>query len=222
MTSFLTNLITSYGYVIVAVVVGLESLGIPLPGETTLILAAVYAGSSHRLSIPLVILAAAAGAIVGDNLGYQIGRIGGYRFLRRYGQLVRLDESGMKVGEYLFQRYGGRVVFLGRFTPILRILAAVLAGTDRMPWRRFVVANAAGGILWAIAIGLLGYVLGANVSGPLSYAGYGLAVLATAIGWLLLRRFLPQLQAQAEAALPGPLDDCHRREGKDTRGRRAS
>jgi membrane protein DedA with SNARE-associated domain len=220
MTSLLTNLITSYGYVIVAVVVGLESLGIPLPGETTLILAAVYAGSSHRLSIALAILAAAAGAIVGDNLGYQIGRIGGYRLLRRYGQLVRLDESSMKVGEYLYQMYGGRVVFLGRFIPILRILAGPLAGTDRMPWRGFAAANAAGSILWATGIGLLGYVLGASVSGPLSYAGYALGVLVTAIGWLLLRRFLPQLQAQA--ALPGPLDDYHRREEKDTRGRRAS
>jgi membrane protein DedA with SNARE-associated domain len=85
MTPFLTHLIGTYGYSIVAILVGLESTGIPLPGETTLILAAVYAGSTHRLNIVLVILSAAKGAIVGDNIGYQIGRHGGYRFLSRYG-----------------------------------------------------------------------------------------------------------------------------------------
>jgi membrane protein DedA with SNARE-associated domain len=208
--SFLTQLITSYGYWIVAGIVGLESLGVPLPGETTLILAAVYAGSSHRLALPLVIAAAAAGAIVGDNLGYWIGRSEGYRFLRRYGRYVRLDESTLKVGEYLFQRFGGRVVFFGRFLPILRILAAVLAGTDRVSWWRFVVANAAGGVLWATVIGSLSYLLGAAVQGPLTSAGYGLAVVITAAAWLLWRRLLPRLREQAEAALPGSLDDYHR------------
>jgi membrane protein DedA with SNARE-associated domain len=213
MSSFLTNLITSYGYWIVGIIVGLESLGVPLPGETTLILASVYAGSSHRLSISLVILAAAAGAIVGDNLGYQIGRRVGYPFLRRYGRYIRLDESRLKVGEYLFQRFGGRVVFFGRFVPFLRILAAVLAGTDRVPLHRFVVANAAGGILWATLVGTLSYVIGAAVQGPLTYAGYGLALLVTAASWLLWRHFLPQLQEQAEKALPGPLDAYHQGAG---------
>ena len=211
MIAILNTLVTNYGYWIVAVVVGLESLGVPLPGETTLILASVYAGSSHRLSIQWVILAAAAGAIVGDNLGYQIGRRAGYAFLRRYGRYVGLDEARLKAGEYLFQRFGGRVVFFGRFLPILRILAAVLAGTDRLPRWRFFVANAAGGIVWATAVGTASYLLGAAVQGPITYVGYALAVVVTAAAWLLWRRFLPRLQEEAEAALPGPLDDYHRR-----------
>lgn len=101
------------------------------------------------------------------------------------------------------------MVFFGRFLPILRILAAVLAGTDRVPWWRFIVANAAGGILWATLVGTLSYLLGAAVQGPITYAGYGLAVLVTAATWLLWRRFLPQLQERAEKALPGPLDAYH-------------
>lgn len=210
MTSFLTNLISTYGYWIVAVVVGLESLGVPVPGETTLILASVYAGATHRLSIQLVIAAAAAGAIVGDNIGYQIGRHEGYRLLRRYGRYIGIDEAKLKVGEYFFQRYGGQVVFFGRFIPILRILAAMLAGTERMPWRRFFAANAAGGILWATVVGTLGYLLGASVQGPLSHAGYALALVLTVAGWLLWRRYLPRLEREAEAALPGSLDDYHR------------
>lgn len=209
MGSFLTNLITSYGYWIVGIIVGLESLGVPLPGETTLIVASVYAGTSHRLSLPLIIVAAAAGAIAGDNLGFRIGRLGGYRFLRRYGHYLRINESKMKIGEYLFQRFGGRVVFFGRFLPILRILAAVLAGTERMPWPRFLVANAAGGVLWAGVIATLSYLLGDAVHGPLTYAGYGLAAAIVAALWFSWRRFLPRLQAQAEAAFPGPLDQYH-------------
>jgi membrane protein DedA with SNARE-associated domain len=117
----------------------------------------------------------------------------------------------LKVGEYLFHRYGGRVVFFGRFIPLLRILAGPLAGAARMPWRRFVVANAARAVLWATTIGMLGYLLGAQVRGPLSYGGYGLAVVIAVAGCLLWRRYLPRLQREAEAALPGPLDNYHRR-----------
>ena len=143
------HLITTFGYWAVFALVGLESLGIPLPGETALIFAGTYAGHTHNLSPWVIFVVAAAAAIIGDNIGYWIGDKGGYRLLRRYGHYVRVDESKMKIGRYLFDQYGGRVVFFGRFVSVLRTYAAFLAGTNRMRWRRFLVFNAAGGIVWA-------------------------------------------------------------------------
>jgi membrane protein DedA with SNARE-associated domain len=113
--SNLTHLLTTYGYAAVVVFVAIESTGIPFPGETMLLVAAIYAGTTHRLSIVLVIVAAACGAIVGDNLGYWIGREGGYRLLRRFGRYIHLDERKIKLGQYLFMKHGGKVVFFGRF-----------------------------------------------------------------------------------------------------------
>src|SRR5262249_48894298 len=145
----LSDLIATSGYWAVFLLVGAESLGIPLPGETALVTAAIYAGHTHRLSPWLIFLVAAAGAIVGDNIGYLIGDKGGYPLARRYGSKVRLDERKLKIARYLFDKHGSKVVFFGRFVSILRTYAAFLAGTSQMRWRRFVVANAAGGILWA-------------------------------------------------------------------------
>src|SRR5215472_12892447 len=106
-TSDLMHLLTTYGYLAVLVFVAIESTGIPFPGETMLIAASIYAGTTHHLSIVLVIAAAAAGAILGDNLGFWVGREGGYRLLRRFGHLIRLDERKLKLGQYLFHRHGG-------------------------------------------------------------------------------------------------------------------
>ena len=141
-----TQPIQTYGYWAVFLAVGLESLGVPIPGETTLIAAALYAGSTHRLNFVTLGIVAAAAAIVGDNIGYLIGRFGGYRLLRRYGHYVRVDEAKLKVGRYLFDRHGGKVVFFGRFISVLRTYAAFLAGVNMMVWRRFLLYNAAGGI----------------------------------------------------------------------------
>src|SRR6266568_8926670 len=162
-TSSLTQLLVTYGYWAVLLFVAIESTGIPFPGETMLLVAAIYAGATHRLSIVLVIGAAAAGAILGDNLGFWVGREGGYRLLRRYGHLIRLEERKLKLGQYLFMKHGGKVVFFGRFVAVLRAWAAFLAGTNRMPWPRFLFFNAAGGIVWATLYGLGGYLLGDNV-----------------------------------------------------------
>jgi len=165
----LTNLVAQYGYLAVLVIVGLESTGVPLPGETTLVAAALYAGATHNLNIVGVVIAAAVGAILGDNLGYLIGHWGGYRLLIRYGRYIRLSEKRIKIARYLFLRYGGEVVFFGRFTAILRAYAAFLAGTTRMPWRRFLFFNAAGGIAWATIYGGGAYLLGRQIerlSGP--------------------------------------------------------
>src|SRR5262245_59879520 len=125
-------------------------MGLPLPGESVLVLAAMYA-TQHAHSITAVVAAAAVGAVLGDNVGYWIGREFGYRLLRRHGSRVGLSPNKIKLGQYLFLRHGGTVVFFGRFVAVLRVLAAVLAGVNRMDWRRFLVANAAGAILLACA-----------------------------------------------------------------------
>ena len=145
----ISHLITSYGYWAVFALVGAESLGIPLPGETALIVAGAYAGTTHHLSPWIIFAVASAAAIIGDNIGFWIGDKGGYRLARRYGHKVRLDERKLKIARYLFDTHGTKVVFFGRFVSILRTYAAFLAGTSRMRWHRFLPANAAGGIIWA-------------------------------------------------------------------------
>ena len=207
-----------YGYWAVLVFVAIESTGLPFPGETMLLVAAIYAGKTHHLFIPLVIVAAASGAILGDNVGFWIGREGGYRLLRRYGRYIRLDERKLKLGQYLFLKHGGKVVFFGRFIAVLRAWAAFLAGTNRMRWVPFLFFNALGGIVWATLFGLGGYFLGNNVhrlTGPVGIIASVLAVLLI-IGFLLfLRRNEQRLEDEAERALPGPLDAYQPGGGRD-------
>jgi membrane protein DedA with SNARE-associated domain len=143
------QLIASYGYWALFGLVAAESLGVPLPGETALIIAGTYAGTTHHLNPWLIFAVASAAAIIGDNIGFWIGDKGGYRLARRYGSKVRLDERKLKTARYLFDRHGTKVVFFGRFVSVLRTYAAFLAGTSRMRWRKFPPANAAGGIVWA-------------------------------------------------------------------------
>ena len=202
------HFITSFGYWAVFTLIALESLGVPLPGETALIFAGTYAGHTHNLSPWAIFAVAAAAAIIGDNIGYWIGDKGGYRLLRRYGHYVRVDESKMKIGRYLFDRYGGRVVFFGRFVSVLRTYAAFLAGTNRMRWRRFLVFNAAGGIVWAAIYTFAAYWAGntlRHVSGVLNLMLAGVAVIVIVGVILVVRRQASRLAGVAEAAYPGPL-----------------
>jgi membrane protein DedA with SNARE-associated domain len=199
--------VVHYGYLAVLVIVGLESLGIPLPGEATLIAAALYAGATHRLSIVGVIAAASAGAIIGDNIGYLIGHWGGYRLVMRYGRYIGFHQKRFKVARYLFLRYGGAVVFFGRFVSILRAYAAFLAGTTRMPWRTFIVYNAAGGILWATLYGTAAYVLGKRVdtlSRPLTLGFATAGIVAIVVAALVVRRQEERLQRAADESFPEP------------------
>lgn len=189
--------------------VALESLGLPLPGETALISAAIYAGATRHLRIEWVVAAAICGAILGDNGGYWIGHWGGYRLLVRYGAYLRLDQPKVKVARYLFRRHGGAVVFFGRFVSILRTYAAFLAGTSRMPWPRFLAFNAAGGAAWSVLYGFGAYGLGTEVeklSRPLAIGLGAAAVMAVAVVAILVRRHQRHLEALAEAAYPGPLE----------------
>lgn len=203
----LAHLISTHGYGVVGAIVALESMGLPMPGETALISAAIYAGTTHDLDIALVIGAAAIGAIVGDNLGFWIGRRFGYRLLVRYGRLLRLTPQRLKLGQYLFHRHGGKVVFFGRFIALLRTLSALIAGVNWMPGWRFLCFNAAGGIAWAATVGLAAYMLGERVEGirgPLAIAGVGLAAATALIGVWFVRRHEAELAIAAEQALPGP------------------
>jgi membrane protein DedA with SNARE-associated domain len=204
------HLVATYGYWAVFALVALESLGIPLPGETILIAAATYAGHTHKLSPWGIFAAAAAGAILGDNAGYWIGDKGGYRLLRRYGHYIRVDEAKLKIGRYIFDHHGGKVVFFGRFVSILRTYAAFLAGTNRMRWRSFLIFNAAGGIVWAAVYTFAGYVVGntlRNVSGTINIVLGVVAAVAVIVVILVIRRQAGRLAAVAEAAYPGPLED---------------
>jgi membrane protein DedA with SNARE-associated domain len=207
-TSTLMHLLATYGYLAVLLFVAIESTGIPFPGETMLLVAAIAAGTTHQLSIAWVIVAAAGGAILGDNLGFWVGREGGYRLLRRYGRYIRLEEHRLKLGQYLFLKHGGKVVFFGRFVAVLRAWAAFLAGTNRMRWPRFLLFNAAGGIVWATLYGLGGYLLGNNIHrlvGPVGIVLLALAVLLILVGIVVVRRNEKRLEDEAEQALPGPL-----------------
>ncbi len=208
----ITELISTYGCWAVAVIVTLESMGIPLPGETMLVAISIYAAKSGQVEIANVIGAAAAGAILGDNIGYWIGRTFGYPLVLRYGHLIRLTEPRIKLGQYLFLRYGGRIVFLGRFVAEIRTFGALLAGINCMDWRRFLVANASSGLTWASIYGLGGYFVGDRIPHLLGPAGIILLVgviVAAVVMLEFLRRNERRLQAEAERALPGPLRHPH-------------
>ncbi len=208
-TADLQHFLSTYGYWAVLFFVAIESTGIPFPGETMLLLAAIDAGITHHLSILLVIVAAASGAILGDNIGFWVGREGGFRLLRRYGRYLHLNESRLKVGLYLFRKHGGKVVFFGRFVAVLRAWAAFLAGTNRMPWPRFLLFNALGGISWATIYGLGGYLLGDNINrltGPVGIIFIVLAVLIIIASVVFVWRNERRLEEEAKKALPGPLD----------------
>jgi membrane protein DedA with SNARE-associated domain len=156
----LQNVLHILGYPGVALFIMIESAGIPFPGETMLLLAAFYAAIDHQMSIVLIIVFAALGAIIGDNLGFYAGHTGGKAFIERYGRYLFLKPEHMKRAEVYFAKYGDKTVFFGRFVAILRAWAAFLAGINKMHWKTFLVYNAAGGILWATIYGLLGYFAG--------------------------------------------------------------
>jgi membrane protein DedA with SNARE-associated domain len=203
------HLLSTYGYWVVFLAITVESLGIPLPGETTLITAALYAGSTHHLNIVLIIVVASAAAIIGDNIGYAIGRVGGYRLLRRYGRYVRIDDAKIKLGRYLFDRHGGVVVFFGRFVSVLRTYAAFLAGTNRMEWHKFLLYNAAGGILWATTYALAAYLAGdviRRVGTIITIVSLVVAIVLIVLAMVFVRHHIRGLEQLAEEAYPGPLE----------------
>lgn len=178
----MTHFFTHHGLPLLFVVVMLESFGIPLPGETALIFFGVLA-SKGNYNAASVIAVAAAAAIIGDNLGYWvIGRIGGRALLARWRWLDRYASRVLPRGEAFMQRHGGKAVFFGRFISILRFTAAWVAGLTGMAWPRFLFWNAAGGIVWATAVGLAAYYGGQSAARAISrYGLYGVALVAVGV-----------------------------------------
>lgn len=187
----MTHLLLSYGLVMLFALVAVESAGVPLPGETALVAAAILATPrQHHYSIVTVIVVAACAAIVGDNIGYWLGRTGGRALLERFGPVRRYADRLLPAGERFFKRHGGKTVFLGRFVAVLRVTAAWLAGITHMTWWRFFLWNAAGGIVWATGVGLLAYYFGkAAADAVQSYGIYALVaiIVVALLGVVALR-----------------------------------
>src|SRR5437899_12465487 len=205
MQGTVSGLVASYGYVVLFFLVGLESLGLPLPGETALVTAAAFAALGH-LSIYGVVATAAAAAVIGDNGGYWIGRKGGIALVRRYGRLLHLNEAHLERARRFFERHGPPTVFMGRFIALLRTWTAVLAGAARMPYGRFMLYNALGAVCWASVVGALGYGFGRNLPrlerymGQASLAGALLVALVVglALGWRWFERNRTRLVARTQ------------------------
>ncbi len=208
MLHFVEHLIHAYGLLTVALIVGLECIGVPLPGETALLGAAIYAGTKHDLNIVAVILTAAAAAIVGRIVGYAIGRGFGYWLLLRYGSYVRITEARIKLGQYLFLRHGGKIVFIAQFVPVLRTFAGIFAGANMMPWRDFLFANVVGSVIWSVTYGYAAYALGRQferLEGPVVIFIAVITIVGFVVGGIFVNRHEQQLLAEAERAMPGPL-----------------
>ena len=194
----MADLVARYGYALLVVLIGLESFGIPLPGETALITAAALAARGH-LNIFLVVPAAAAGAINGDNAGYWLGRKGGIALVRRFGSKVGLTETKLLRVHRFFEDHGPKTVFIGRFIALLRSWAAALAGVGEMPYGTFSLYNALGGIAWAAVFGALGYVFGHNIPLLERYVGrVSIALVALVVAGALV--FLWRRRRRAERA----------------------
>ena len=181
----------SWALVLLFVLIGVESSGIPLPGETALVACGVLA-SQDKLNIVAVIAIASAAAIIGDNIGYWIGRQGGRALLERWSFVSRHANKVLPRAERLFAKHGGKTVFFGRFVAVLRITAAWMAGISHMTWWRFLLYNAAGGILWATLVGLVAYYLGGAAADAIQtyglYAAGGIVVATVGVvlglrGW---------------------------------------
>ncbi|MGY2909636.1 DedA family protein [Bradyrhizobium sp. URHC0002] len=211
--ALIQSLVADYGYAAVFVVVMLESSGLPLPGETVLVFAAVYAGAQHGLDIRLIIAVAACGAILGDNFGFWAGRRFGRSLLLKHGHLIRIGSRQLALGEYLFARYGGAIVFFGRFVAFLRVYAAILAGTNRLRPLHFAIYNAAGGVIWATIFGLGGYLVGKNVEQLLGPIGW-VALASFAVGgyflWSFFKSHEERFLTDAERALAARESSMHR------------
>jgi membrane protein DedA with SNARE-associated domain len=196
-------------YLVVALVIGVESMGVPLPGETTLVAAALLA-SQHHLKIEFVIIAAAAGAIVGDSIGYFVGRKAGRRLFERLGRRFHhFSEDRIVRAEKYFHKYGVWTVFFGRFVALLRIFAGPMAGMLRMHYPRFLAANAAGGIAWSATIGIVAYKIGDNadqIFGRVSlWALVGIAAVAVV---LYVVHTIRKRRKQVDVPQPAPAESA--------------
>jgi membrane protein DedA with SNARE-associated domain len=194
------SLVQDYGLFLLFLLIAIESAGIPLPGETALVAAGVLA-SRGDMNIVAVIAVAATGAILGDNVGYLAGRLGGRKLLQRWAPLERHASRVLPWSERFFDRHGPKTVFLGRFIAVLRVTAAWLAGISRMRWWVFFLWNAAGGVCWAVAVGLVAYYAGRAAGEAIGRYGLiagGAIVVLLVIGAFVFR-FIRRRMLEAES-----------------------
>jgi membrane protein DedA with SNARE-associated domain len=187
---WLTDLFANYGYAVVFIGMFLENAGLPVPGETML-LAGAALSRYGSLKLSWVVLAAIAGATLGDNLGFFIGRRGGRALVERYGALFGMTSARLAQFDRFFDRHGAKTVFVARFISGLRVFGAILAGASRLSWSRFLVFNALGAIVWAVTFGAVGYALGYSwhtLEQWIGHSGLILLVLVGVIGALALLR----------------------------------
>lgn len=197
--NFADRFATEYGAWAVGALIGLESLGLPLPGETALVSAAIYTATTGHISLFGLFCAATAGAIVGDGLGYLTGRLLGWRRICKLARRLGIGFERLQFGRAVFLQHGGKIVIAGRFVAILRVLVALLAGALHMPWRKFTIFNALGGITWVTVIGGGAYLLGTRVQWLLDTFGLlGLALGALVIITLVLAAHRGQSRWQAD------------------------
>ena len=177
----LREYLAHYGYWAVAAALLLENTGVPVPGETMLMLASFLAYSEHRLRLPYIILVGVCAATIGDNLGFLLGHYGGKPLLERYRKVPRVYRTIAR-GEGLIQRYGSFAIFIARFIAGMRIIAGPLAGVLRMPWRKFAVFNFLGAAVWVTVISSVGYFFGRHWDELARIMkGFNLAVLLAAV-----------------------------------------
>ena len=200
-------LLSSLGYFSIFLLIALENLGLPLPGETVLVGAAIYAGQTHKLEIIIIILAAALGGTFGGTIGFWLGRIFGPKLVEKYGSLIGLTPRRVVLGEYLFTKWGGLIIFFGRFVALLRVLAAILAGMNHFDPMRFFIFNAAGALLWSSIFGCGGYFFGSaihQIAGPIGW----IILIGVLIGGFFVYRYLKKneerLMSEAERASSAP------------------
>jgi membrane protein DedA with SNARE-associated domain len=160
LVDLLRSLLAHYGYGAVAGALLLENAGLPVPGETVLLLASFLAFSEHRLRLPYIILVGIFAATIGDNIGFAVGVYGGRPLLERYRKTLRIRPATISRGEDLFRRYGAATVFVARFITGMRVIAGPLAGVLRMNWRKFVIFNFLGAALWVTVISSAGFLFG--------------------------------------------------------------
>ena len=209
-------LYAQHGYLIMAALIGGESAGLPLPGETSLLAGALEA-QRGVLSLPWVMAVAAVAAMVGDNVGYWVGRRAGRPVLLRYGRLFHIRERQLLVLDYYFTRHGAKTVFFGRWVTILRVGAALFAGASSMPWRSFLLWNALGSVAWAVGVSLLGFFFAASVGtvrGVFGYVGIVAFFAAFVVMFFVLRRIDRQVyqHIEEESERARPPDDVRDRE----------
>lgn len=207
MAAYVEHLLHAYGYAAIFAVIALENVGLLVPGETILISSAIFAATTRELNIVGIVVTAAVAAFAGSVAGCAIGRYGERHLLQRYGRYLHLDDADLRLGRYLFQRYGGRVVFVARFVAFLRALAGLLAGVNRMPWKRFLIFSGLGAAAWSAAFGFGAYALGREIEALSARAGVVIAIVVVLLviaGFRFLRHNRERLQREADRMGRGP------------------